>query len=230
MVKVLRLGTRMGFGFATIVLVFTLAILATYINLLELNKEVTLIREFNVPKVTHASGMRSSMFHMRLAMLRAIITGGLVNKSKNAEDVHRHRAALLDHIAEFEKLVQLHPFPEELEPLKVIKENLAVIIPFQEQLLNSTEIDEETFAVMSRHAYIVIENNDKIMAFERDRIAQRAQLATDEVKATERLFIIALSIGIVLAALMSFFMTRSVTQPVEDMRLLWSNWQQRAHK
>jgi len=221
----LRLGARMGIGFASVVLVFTIVILATYVNMLRVDESVTLIREFNVPKLAYASEMRASMFHMRLAMLRTVNNRG--NRNQNVADVRRHRAALLTNIEEFEKRVQLYPFPEETIPLRIIKENLAAIIPFQEELIRNPgwDIDSDTFIRMSQHAYIVIEQNDKLMSFERDRISYRTDLVSEKVKATERLFIIALSIGIALAALMSFLMTRSVTQPVEDMRLRWWQWQ-----
>jgi len=230
MVHFLRLGTRMGFCFASVVLVFSVVILFAYINMLKVDDNVTLIREVNIPKLTRASAMRASMFHMRLAMLRVMADPDRENRLAHGQDVRKRREELLHNIAEFEKLVERLPFPEESEAVKVLKENLAVIIPFQEQLIVSATVDTKTFDRMSLHAFIVIEQNDRLMAFERERIAYRAGEVTKEVKASERMFILAIVVGIVLAALMSFFMTRTVTQPVEDMRSRWSQWQQRANK
>jgi len=230
MVHFLRFGTRMGLGFASVVLIFSVVILAAYVNMLAVDDSVAIIREFNIPKLTRASAMRASMFHMRLAMLKVMADPDRDTRLKHGADVRKHRQDLLNHIAEFDKLVQLFPFPEEAEAVKIIKSNLDVIIPFQEQLISSATTDSNTFNKMSEHAYVVIAQNDKLMAFERDRIVYRAGEVTKEVKSSERIFILAICLGIILAALMSFLMTRTVTQPVEDMRLRWSQWQQRASK
>ncbi|MDR1849871.1 MAG: methyl-accepting chemotaxis protein, partial [Zoogloeaceae bacterium] len=216
MLKNLSLGVRLGLGFISIVLVFAAVITVTYMNLREAEDNAANIRDFTLHKVNQAAAIRASMFQMRLAMLK--VTANQGDRSRDGEEARKFRAELLSHIDEIETLFKRRIYPEEVETIKPIKENLNALIPYQEQLINRTTNDEAaTFAQMSRHAAIVMENSGKLMNFENVRIAARAKNVLHEVETTNRELVIGLLVGILLSALLAFLVTRSITKPVFSM-------------
>ena len=216
MLKNLRLGARLGLGFTIIVLVFAAVSVTVYVSLLKIDENVTIIRDFNIPKTDHAADIRAAMFQMRLAMLRVVANQG--DRSADGNVVRKHRADLHAGIEVFEKLLKLRSFPEEIGSMKMIQEHLAALIPLQEQLIDrTTEHEAEAFATMSEHAAEIISNANKIMAFETARSLARATLVAEEVEMADRILIISMLVAIVLAALVAFLVTRSITRPVGNM-------------
>jgi len=216
MLKNFRLGTRLGLGFALVVLIFAVVSAMVYVHLTDAEEHASLIKDINIPKTALVADMRADMFQMRIAMLQVLVAQG--DRSQPGEVARKHRADLAAHIREFEEILKKRSFPEETEPMRQVNETFATLIPLQEQLINrNTENEAETFATISRHAGTVMAELEKIMTFENERSQQRAAQIVTVADKSEAMLILSMVIALALAVGVSFLVTRSITKPVGKM-------------
>lgn len=211
MLKNFRLGTRIGSGFACIVLIFVVVSFIIYTGLSKVVEGASFIHDVNIQKTKYASNMRDHIFMMRLARLQWISD----RNAQTAREVIKSRMEVLANIEEFDKILKIRSHGDEVQLLKEIRESLAALIPLQEQILNGTASNEaDAIDNLSKYTMTAIDHVGKLMEYENQLNALRAKEIVAGAQKAEMILMIASVIAVVLTLLTAFLVTRSITQPV----------------
>ncbi len=216
MFKNLKVGIRLGIGFA-VTLVLLMAISAiSYLRLGEVNSELEKMVNDRFPKVVQSTHIIDSINNINRLLRNAYIYTG-TEQQKALDDIQISRKEISDTLEKLDQTIRsdegkailkrittartayIGSYDKFIELLKADKR--AEIVPLMQGELRSTQSE-------------YMANVNALIEFQTTMV-EKAGKSTDQlVTDTERLIMILGSVAVLLTALFAWFITRSITQPI----------------
>ena len=216
MFKNLKVGIRLGIGFA-VTLVLLMAISAiSYLRLGEVNSELEKMVNDRFPKVVQSTHIIDSINNINRLLRNAYIYTG-TEQQKALDDIQISRKEISDTLEKLDQTIRsdegkailkrittartayIGSYDKFIELLKADKR--AEIVPLMQGELRSTQSE-------------YMANVNALIEFQTTMV-EKAGKSTDQlVTDTERLIMILGSVAVLLTVLFAWFITRSITQPI----------------
>ena len=216
MFKNLKVGIRLGIGFA-VTLVLLMAISAiSYLRLGEVNSELEKMVNDRFPKVVQSTHIIDSINNINRLLRNAYIYTG-TEQQKALDDIQISRKEISDTLEKLDQTIRsdegkailkrittartayVGSYDKFIELLKADKR--AEIVPLMQGELRSTQSE-------------YMANVNALIEFQTTMV-EKAGKSTDQlVTDTERLIMILGSVAVLLTVLFAWFITRSITQPI----------------
>ncbi|MDR1994763.1 methyl-accepting chemotaxis protein [Azonexus sp.] len=221
MLKNFRLGTRLGFGFGCLILIFVIACTMLLSLSNDLGEKARIVHIFNVPKAESVTKILDSMYQMRLSTQSALRHRGS-NVNKDGEAIVKYRNDALAHTEEFGEILKKRSSKDEVQIKDFLQEEITAVIPMQEELIkhavngNELEIIADLEKLENRLEPVMARLGE-LIEYENGRVMLRTEEIMAGVRTITITVIVSAAMMIVLALLAAFFVTRSITQPVKRM-------------
>ena len=213
MLKNLSLAIRLGLGFGLIVVVFNIVCAVTYVHVGAIKEGATTVGTVNIPKQEKAVDMLTNVLRMRIAMMAMAADQG--DRSQTGAEFRNVRADLLASITDLENMLKKNSTPEEVDPMKIIRGNIDLMIPLQDSVMNRTTTNQaETVATLGKYNAGMVEAVNKMVKLENELSGRETVKAMDEIKLVSTVLITSSIMGTIISFLIAFIIARSVTQPV----------------
>ncbi|MDR2926298.1 MAG: methyl-accepting chemotaxis protein [Azoarcus sp.] len=216
-----RIGTRLSFVFAAIVIAFSIACASIFVFLRNADEEAVRINAATIPKSALGTSLLTKLLHMRVAMRDVIFRSG-EKDTKAGEAIVKLRKGMLADLDAFEKIAGDRAYEIETDAINGLKTGLTKAEPLLENLIRhglANDIDaaaadlDQVMAVL----YASSTSLEKMEAFEQQRVTERASHISTEIERA-KITLIACSLAmLVLAPLAGFFVTRTITSPLGRM-------------
>ena len=216
MFKNLKVGIRLGIGFA-VTLVLLMAISAiSYLRLGEVNSELEKMVNDRFPKVVQSTHIIDSINNINRLLRNAYIYTG-TEQQKALDDIQISRKEISDTLEKLDQTIRsdegkailkrittartayVGSYDKFIELLKADKR--AEIVPLMQGELRSTQSE-----------YMASVN--ALIEFQTTMVGKAGKSTDQLVTDTERLIMILGSVAVLLTALFAWFITRSITQPI----------------
>ena len=216
MFKNLKVGIRLGIGFA-VTLVLLMAISAiSYLRLGEVNSELEKMVNDRFPKVVQSTHIIDSINNINRVLRNAYIYTG-TEQQKALDDIQISRKEISDTLEKLDQTIRsdegkailkrittartayVGSYDKFIELLKADKR--AEIVPLMQGELRSTQSE-----------YMASVN--ALIEFQTTMVGKAGKSTDQLVTDTERLIMILGSVAVLLTVLFAWFITRSITQPI----------------
>ena len=216
MFKNLKVGIRLGIGFA-VTLVLLMAISAiSYLRLGEVNSELEKMVNDRFPKVVQSTHIIDSINNINRLLRNAYIYTG-TEQQKALDDIQISRKEISDTLEKLDQTIRsdegkailkrittartayIGSYDKFIELLKADKR--AEIVPLMQGELRSTQSE-----------YMASVN--ALIEFQTTMVGKAGKSTDQLVTDTERLIMILGSVAVLLTVLFAWFITRSITQPI----------------
>ncbi len=216
MFKNLKVGIRLGIGFA-VTLVLLMAISAiSYLRLGEVNSELEKMVNDRFPKVVQSTHIIDSINNINRLLRNAYIYTG-TEQQKALDDIQISRKEISDTLEKLDQTIRsdegkailkrittartayIGSYDKFIELLKADKR--AEIVPLMQGELRSTQSE-------------YMANVNALIEFQTTMVGKAGKSTDQLVTDTERLIMILGSVAVLLTVLFAWFITRSITQPI----------------
>ena len=218
MLNNLKIGIRLGVGFAvTLALLITIAVVS-YMRLGALNDNIELMVNDRFPKTVAANSIVRAINVIARNLRNAVIYTGEEQK-KALDAIAPQRTIITDNLAELEKTITSDKGKEILKKIQTAR---AAYVSSQDKLIDFIKADKKAEIVALMQGELrktqsdYIGSVDDLIKFQRDAMEKAGKDADELVATTERLITILGVIASILTALFGWFITRSITKPVSE--------------
>jgi methyl-accepting chemotaxis protein len=218
MLNNLKIGVRLGIGFAVTLALLIIIAVVSYVRLGALNEDIELMVLDRFPKTVAANSIVRAINVIARNLRNAVIYSGEEQK-KSLEAVAPQRKIISDNLEELEKTIKSE---KGKEILKKIQTSRATYVSAQDKLIDFIKADKkaEIVALMQgdlrKSQADYISSVDDLIKFQRDAMEKAGKQADALVADTERLIMILGIVASLLTALFGWFITRSITKPVGE--------------
>jgi methyl-accepting chemotaxis protein len=218
MLNNLKIGVRLGIGFAvTLALLITIAVVS-YTRLAALNDNIELMVNDRFPKTVQANDMIDAVNNIARLLRNAYIYSG-AEQQKALDGIAPQRKVISENLEKLEKTIKSD---KGREILKQIGTARAAYVASQDKFLEFLKADKkaEIVALMqgdlrkTQADYMASIN--ALIKFQTDAMNKAGKDADEMVAATEQLIVILGVIASLLTAVFGWFITRSITRPVNE--------------
>ncbi|MBL8492032.1 MAG: methyl-accepting chemotaxis protein, partial [Rhodocyclaceae bacterium] len=219
MFKNLRIGTRLGLGFAFALVMMALIAGLGIERMSMLNGELDRMVNDRFPKTVAANDVIDALNVIARAMRNAALVKGDDNIRKELDRIPEQRKVITDRL---ENLAQTIKSDAGKEKLKKVAEARAAYVPVQEkymELLKAGKKDEAIELMLSslraaQNAYFKTVND--LVAFQTELMVKAGKEA-DATYQTARTTMIAISLAAVLISIgFALWITRTITKPIGE--------------
>ena len=214
MLKNLKIGVRLGVGFAiTLALLIVISVIS-YSRLTSLNSEIDNLVNDRFPKSVHTGNVKDNIEVIGKHLRNAYIFEG-AERQKALEKVVETRAQIVTDLEWLEKRITSEKGKELLSKVKTSR---AVYVQSQEKMIELIKTGakrEEVVALLqgplftSQEAYI--QQVKELDDFQTQLVEKSGKDADEMVAATEHLILILGAVAAVLTAFFGWYITRSIT-------------------
>ena len=219
MLNNLKIGLRLGIGFA-ITLVLLLVIGAvSYTRLAALNVEIESLVQDKFPKTVQANNVIDSINAIARHLRNGYIYSG-VEQQKSIDAIAGERKIIAENLDKLEKSIQSAKGKEQLTRVKSAR---AAYVIHQDRFLELLKADKKADIVAlmqgdlrkTQSEYLKAVND--MVDFQTELVEQAGKNADELVSTTERLIMILAGVAALLSVLVGWFITRSITGPTNQM-------------
>ncbi|MBI5919402.1 MAG: MCP four helix bundle domain-containing protein [Nitrosomonadales bacterium] len=218
MLKNMRIGTRLGAGFAVVVLLL-MTVAGISINRLSgLNTEIEVLVNDRFPKTVWANDMIDSINTIARAMRNAVLVKG-EDVNKELERIPEQRKIILDRLEKLEKTVKSD---KGVEMLKKVKDARTAYVGGQDKFLDLLKAGKRDEAVTYMMGTLRKDQSDymkainELIVYQSELMQQSGKGAQESYEAARFLMLVLAAIATILAALIGFAVTRSITRPLSE--------------
>ena len=219
MLNNLKIGVRLGLGFAiTLILLLVIASIS-YVRLSALNNEVDGLVLDKFPKTVQANDMVDALNTIARQLRNAYIYSG-VEQQKSLDALPEQRKIITDRIEKLEKTITSD---KGKDLLAKIRTGRLAYVAAQDKFIELLKADKRAEIVIFMQGDLRTTQNNYIAAitslvdFQTELVTKAGKDADELVNATERLIIILGSVAALLTILFGWFITRSITGPTKQM-------------
>ena len=218
MLNNLKIGVRLGIGFAvTLALLITVATVS-YVRIAALNTEIEGMVDEKFPKTVQANDIVDAINAIARQLRNAYIYSG-AEQQKSLDAIAPERKKIGDNIEKLEKTIHSDKGKEKLKAVTAARLNY---VRDQDKFLELLKADKkvEIVALMqgdlrkSQGEYLKTVSD--LVDFQTELMTKAGKDADELAGAAERLIIILGVIATLLTALFGWFITRSITRPVGE--------------
>ena len=218
MLNNLKIGVRLGIGFAvTLALLIAIAVVG-YTRIQSLNAEVDSLVNDRFPKTVQSNSVIDALNTIARQLRNAYIYSG-AESQKSLDAIPELRKVITDNLAALEKTIRSEGGKALL---KKVGESRAVYVVTQDkfmELLKAGKRDEIVVLMQgdlrkAQTAYIVSIND--LVAFQVKQMEDSGKKAEATAAAAQTLLMTLAAIAALLTAIFGFVITRSITKPVSD--------------
>jgi methyl-accepting chemotaxis protein len=218
MLNNLKIGVRLGIGFAvTLALLVTIAVVS-YVRLGALNDNIELMVNDRFPKTVQANDMIDAVNNIARLLRNAYIYSG-AEQQKALDGLAPQRKIITENLEKLEKTIKSE---KGREILKHIGASRTAYVATQDKFLEFLKADKKADIVALMQGDLRKTQTDymasinALIKFQTDAMNKAGKDADELVAATERLIVILGVIASLLTAIFGWFITRSITRPVGE--------------
>ncbi len=218
MLNNLKIGVRLGLGFAvTLALLITIAAVAIS-NISVLNNDVQMMTNDRFPKTVQANEIIDSINNVARLLRNAYIYNG-AEQQKALDAIAPLRKLITDNIEKLEKTVKSEKGKEIIR--KVVTSRNAYVAD-QDKFLELLKADKKADIVILMQGNLRKTQTDYLAAvsdlikFQTDIMNKAGKDAGDAATSSSNLLIILGAVAIILTILFGWLITRSITRPVNE--------------
>ncbi len=218
MLNNLKIGVRLGIGFAvTLALLVTIAVVS-YVRLGALNDNIELMVNDRFPKTVQANDMIDAVNNIARLLRNAYIYSG-AEQQKALEGLAPQRKVITENLEKLEKTIKSE---KGREILKHIGASRAAYVASQDKFLEFLKADKKADIVALMQGELRKTQTDymasinALIKFQTDAMNKAGKDADELVAATEQLIVGLGVIASLLTAIFGWFITRSITRPVGE--------------
>jgi methyl-accepting chemotaxis protein len=218
MLNNLKIGVRLGIGFAvTLALLVTIAVVS-YVRLGALNDNIELMVNDRFPKTVQANDMIDAVNNIARLLRNAYIYSG-AEQQKALDGLAPQRKIITENLEKLEKTIKSE---KGREILKHIGASRTAYVATQDKFLELLKADKKADIVALMQGDLRKTQTDymasinALIKFQTDAMNKAGKDADELVAATERLIVILGVIASLLTAIFGWFITRSITRPVGE--------------
>jgi len=219
MLNNLKIGIRLGLGFAiTLALLITISVVS-YTRLSALNAEVAGLVQDKFPKTVQANEIINAVSGINRQLRNAYIYTG-PEQQKSLDAIAEYRKTITDRIATLEKSITSDKGKDALNKVKAARVGY---VAAYDKFLELLKLDKRADMVPLLQGDIRATQTVYMKAVSdlielQNQLVEKAGKDADElVGATERLILILASVAALLTVLFGWFITRSITGPTNKM-------------
>lgn len=213
MFKNMKVGAKLGLGFALVVLLMAVVAVIGVTRLAEVNATVELIVQDRWPKAVMTNEISASASEIAIALRNMMLSTDKNDIAQQKQRVMESRKAIAERVEKLKKLVTLPKGKEMLGAVLAVRERY---IAGQEQLIKLIEDnkrDEARAYLASELRPILREYQEKLSAlvqFQGTLMDEGGKAAADAYAAARTLMIALTAAAIVLASLIALIITRGL--------------------
>ena len=214
----LKIGVRLGIGFAvTLAFLITIATVS-FLRLGALNDDIDLMINDRMPKVEQANNLIDAINTVARQLRNAYIYSG-AEQQKSIDAIAPQRKIITDNLEKLEKSIKSE---QGKELLKKIQTSRAAYVVSQEKFLELLKADKKADIVTLMQGDLRKSQGDyltsitALIEFQGDEMAKAGKAADESVSAAERLIVILGAVASILSVLFAWFITRSITRPINE--------------
>jgi methyl-accepting chemotaxis protein len=219
MLNNLKIGIRLGLGFAITLILLIVIASVSYVRLSALNGEIESMVNDKFPKTVQANDMVEALSTIARQLRNAYIYSG-VEQQKSLDAIPAQRKIITDRMETLEKSITSDKGKELLSKIKVSR---LAYVAAQDKFMDLLKADKKAEIVPLMQGELRTSQNAYIAAiaglteFQTELVTKAGKDADELVNSTERLIIILGSIASLLTVLFGWFITRSITGPTQKM-------------
>ena len=218
MLNNLKIGVRLGIGFAvTLALLITVATVS-YVRIAALNTEIEGMVDEKFPKTVQANDIVDAINAIARQLRNAYIYSG-AEQQKSLDAIAPERKKISDNLEKLEKSITSDKGKEILKKVQTAR---AGYVGSQDKFLELLKADKKVEIVALMQGELRKTQSEYLKAvsdlidFQTELMAKAGKEADEMAGAAERLIIILSVIASILTALFGWFITRSITKPVGE--------------
>ncbi|MCW2313956.1 methyl-accepting chemotaxis protein [Rhodoferax antarcticus] len=219
MLNNLKIGVRLGIGFAiSLIMLITISVVS-YTRLGTLNDSIETMTNDRFPKTVQANDIIDAINNIALQLRNAYIYSG-AEQQKSLEAIGPERKVISDNLELLDKSVKSEAGKELLKKIGVAR---TAYVVDQDKFLELLKADKKAEIVALMQSELRKSQTDymtsinALIKFQADAMTKSGEDANAMVAATEHLILILGAIATVLTALFGWFITRSITGPTNKM-------------
>ncbi|MBI4740480.1 MAG: methyl-accepting chemotaxis protein [Betaproteobacteria bacterium] len=214
----LKIGVRLGIGFAiTLALLITIAVVG-YLRLGALSGEIDVMVNDRFPKTVQANNVIDAINHIARNLRNAYIYTG-AEQQRALDTIPVQRKIITENLEKLEKTIKSE---QGKDLLKKVAAARAAYVATQDKFLEWLKDDRKADVVTlmqgdfrkAQADYIASVN--ALIEFQGAVMEQAGKRADEMAASTERLIVILGAIAALLTALFGWYITRSITRPVGE--------------
>jgi signal transduction histidine kinase len=209
----MTLRSRLAVGLVTITIILVGPLVFAIQSLRQLREGAEALHDKEFAASLLIGRLRTGLSDLKREELALLFAKDSVSRDVMEHEV-AHVGALADSLAHFQ-------LPEYAIDIGASVRKLAVTAPseYRAALASDTTVADS----LSKHAFVpALTHADSLVLFAEDKLRERtAQRVADQVAQTSRtntIAIAALFVALVIAGLIAFFLTRSISHPIDELR------------
>ena len=214
-----KIGTRLGFGFATTLLFLIAVAVIGIVRLQAVNEELNTMLQDRFPKTVMLNAINDNINVVARALRNILLERSEEEQKKELVRIKEARKAVTENVEKLDKVIQTQ---EGKDILRRMKETRVVFLESQEKVISAAFAGKRDEGVQE-----LLTNTRKLqgdyLGAAKDLLNYQVKLmeesgknADDLVNASRNLMILLTVIAVALAAALAFIITRGITRPVAD--------------
>ena len=218
----MKLGVRLGLGFAVIVIMMVITTVISIIDIASLNREVQMMTNDRFPKTVQANNVIDSVNAISRQLRDAYIYSG-AEQQKSLEAIAPERKIITENLEKLEATVKSD---KGKEILKRIKDARTAYVADQDKALELFKADKKADIVIMMQGGLrktqaeYTASVDAMIKYQSGAMEQAGKDADVTATSTSRLLGILGIIATLLGIAIAWFSTRSITRPVGEALLV----------
>ncbi|MDO8931558.1 MAG: MCP four helix bundle domain-containing protein, partial [Rhodocyclaceae bacterium] len=217
MFKNLKIGVRLGAGFAIVILLLVVIAFIGVTRMSAINTDLNDIVNDKFPKTVQANDMVDSLNVIARRMRNALLENTAEKVQKELDDIPAQRKIIGERLEKLEATIHSEKGKEKLAKLKEIR---AAYVPLQDKFIELTKAgkkDEAVDLMLSQIRKIQADYfkaiND-LITFQSDLMVESGKEAQATFEAARNLMLILSIVATLLGIAIGFWVTRSITKPL----------------
>lgn len=214
----LKIGVRLGIGFAVTLALLVIIAVVSYVRIAELNEGIQQMTNDRFPKTVQANNIVDSINNIARHLRNAYIYSG-AEQQKSLEAIAPERKQITENIEKLQATVRSEKGKAILSRIHSAR---AAYVVTQEKFIELLKADKRADIVglmqgdlrKTQSEYLASVN--ELIKFQTDAMEKTGQLAGESAAAASRMITILASIATLLTAIFGFVITRSITRPVAE--------------
>jgi methyl-accepting chemotaxis protein len=218
MFKNLKIGVRLGIGFATTLCLLIAIATVSYMRLATLNDEIELMVKDRFPKTVQANNIIDAINAVARQLRNAYIYSG-AEQQKSIDAIGPERKIISENLDKLDKSITSE---KGKDLLKKVHSARAAYVASQDKFMELLKADKKAEIIILMQGDLRKSQTDYIggvnalVDFQTEAMEIAGKSANDMVVAAERLIVILGIIATLLTLAFAWFITRSITRPVNE--------------
>ena len=219
MFKNLKIGIRLGIGFAATLTFLIIIATVSYLRVGSLNDEIEQLVYDRFPKTVQANDLIDSINNIARQLRNAYIFSG-IEQQKALEAIAPERKKITENLDKLDKSIKSE---KGKDLLKKIHNARTLYVISQDKFIELLKVDKKAEIVVLMQGDLrksqsdYMDSIDALIQFQTDLMDKAGKSADELAASTERLIAIISAIAVLLTLLFAWIITRGITGPVNSV-------------